>query len=337
MQKIKRVLALCLALFLLAGCQINQQPPKTTTEPQNIQSAEEEKVLKILNIGNSHGQDSVWLLPMVLKAELPDQEFLVGELYQAYALTEHIESAKNTANDYVYYTSTGDAWNRSEGVSIKMALADQRWDIIMFNESSRHLGLESKMSQGMVDWFRSFILDSLDYEPTLLYNMTWASPTDERFYTDTTRQKAPATFRNTYTSHYGFDHVNHYNKLVELTKKYLVNHEGFDKIIYNAKTVQYAGEVLGVPQYDSEQKMDLYRDYTHISDFARLMVAYNWYCQMFDIDQLTEVKIDVIPKNLRATYRQQNLGDEAITDAHKAIIMESINETLKDPFTIPAK
>lgn len=337
MLTIKRILVLCLAIFLLAGCQNSQQPPETTIGQPNTQNAEEEKVLKILNIGNSHGNDSVWLLPMVLKAEMPEQEFLVGALYQSYALTEHIESAKNTATDYVYNTNSGDGWTSHEAVSIKMALADQHWDIIMFNESSRHLGLESKMSQGMIDWFRNYILDNLDYEPTLIYNMTWANPTDERFYTDTTRQNPPASFRNTYTKHYGFDRVNHYNMLVEMTKKYLVNHEGFHKIIYNAKPIQYAGEVLGVPQYDPDQKMDLYRDYTHISDFGRLMVAYNWYCQMFNINQLTEVKIDVIPAGLRATYRQQNLGDEPITDAHKAIIMESINETLKDPFAIPAK
>lgn len=293
--------------------------------------------MKILNISNSHGMDSVWLLPMVLKAQLPEQEIFVAELYQAYALTEHIQAAKEDAPEYFYYTSDGGLWTKTIGVSIKTALAAQRWDVIMFNESSRHLGLEEKMSQGMVDWFRSYILDNIDYEPVLLYNMTWASPTDDRLYTDQGRQQASATFRNTYTTHYGYDHVNHYNKLVELTKKYIVGHKGFDRIIHGAKPVQYAGEVLGVPQYDPEQKMDMYRDYTHISDFARLMVAYQWYAQMYNVKQLTEVRIDVIPAAMRATYRQQKLGDLVITDAHKAILMESVNETLKDPFNIPAK
>lgn len=298
---------------------------------------EVKNILNILNISNSHGQDSVWLLPLVLKAELPEQEFFVAELYQAYALTEHIQAAKNDEAGHIYFTSEGDIWTRTPGVSIKEALQAQRWDIIMFNESSRHLGLEEKMSQGMVDWFRSYILENIDYEPILLYNMTWANPTDNRFYTDENRQRPTIYFRGIYTENYGYDHINHYNKLVEMTKKYLVGHKGFYKIIYDAKPVQYAGEVLGVPQYDPEQKLDLYRDYTHISDFVRLMVAYQWYCQMFDIQELTDVKVDVIPAQWRATYRQQNLGDEQMTQKHKEIIMESVNETLKDPFTIPVK
>lgn len=291
--------------------------------------------LKILNISNSHGIDSVWLLPLVLRTELPDQEFLVAELYQAYALTEHVQAAKEDAMAYIYHTNTGGLWETKKNISIKTALQAERWDIIMFNESSRHLGLEQKMSLGMIDWFRSYILDNIDYKPILLYNMTWANPTDKRLYDDVERQHPPATFHISYGKHYGFDHVNHYNMLVAMTKKYLVDHSGFHKIIYGAKPVQYAGEVLGVPQYDPDQKLDLYRDYTHISDFARLIVAYQWYCQMFDIQKLEHVNVNVIPAQLRATYRQQKLGDQQITDKHKRILLESVNETLKDPFSIP--
>lgn len=335
----KRILAMLFALvtLCLAACQNTTQADQTTL-PQNTQSPEEEKVMRILNIGNSHGMDTMRLLPKVLRTEMPDQEFFVASLYASYALTEHVVAANDDAKDYVYYTNGDGTWDSMEGASIKMVLEAERWDIIMFNESSRHLGLESYMSKGLIDWFRSYILDNLDYEPTLFYNMTWSNPTDERFHDpNNDRQKPPATFRKSYTTNYGFNHITHYNMLVEMTKKYLVNHEGFDKIIYNAKPVQYAQEIFGVPQWDDAQKMDMYRDYTHLSDFARLMVAYNCYAQMFDVKELTAVNIDVIPKDMRATYRQQNLGDLEITQEHKQIILESVNETLKDPFTIPEK
>ena len=65
------------------------------------------------------------------------------------------------------------------------------------------------------------------------------------------------------------------------------------------------------------------------------MVAYQWYCQMFDVQKLTEVRVDVIKASQRATFRQQKLGDLAITQRHKEILMESVNATLKDPFSIP--
>lgn len=291
--------------------------------------------MKILNISNSHGMDSVWLLPLVLKTEMPEKEIFVAELYQSYALTQHIQAAKNDENAYFYFTNNGSLWRKATGVSARTALKAQHWDIIMFNESSRHLGLEEKMSQGMIDWFRSYILDNIDYEPMLLYNMTWANPTDRRLYDDESRQHPPLNFDNTYLKNYGFDHIQHYNKLVEMTNKYIVARDDFDKIIYGAKPVQYAGQVLGVPQYDPEQKLDLYRDYTHISDFARLIVAYQWYCQVFGVNKLEQVNVNVIPADLRATYRQQKLGNQEITEKHKRILIESVNETLRDPFTIP--
>jgi len=175
--------------------------------------------MKILNISNSHGIDSVWHLPLVLKAEMPGQKFLVAQLYQAYALTEHIRDAKENAANYFYYINSGDSWFKSSGFSLKMALKAEKWDIIMFNESSRHLGLEEKMSQGMVEWFRRYILENIDHKPILLYNMTWANPTDDRFYTDENRQRPTAIFKSIYTQNYGFNHVNHYNKLVEMTRK----------------------------------------------------------------------------------------------------------------------
>lgn len=295
-------------------------------------------VLRILNISNSHGQDSVWLLPKVLKAERPDLKFVVAECYAAFGLPEHIKAAENNTADYKYWTNSGDGWSAAVFSSSLDALQAQSWDVVMFNESSRYLGVERMMSQGLIDWYRNYILENLDYEPTLLYNMTWASPTDERFYTDETRQKAPDYFKNTYTNDYGFDHVNHYNCLVALTKKYLVNHEGFDKIIYNATPIQYASEICGVPQYDEKQVYDLYRDYTHISDFGRLIVAYNWYCQMFDVDALTDVKVDVIEWQNRAEYgnRQRRYGDLTLTEEHKNVLIESVNHGLKYPLSITA-
>lgn len=121
---------------------------------------------------------------------------------------------------------------------------------------------------------------------------------------------------------------------MEQTKKYLVGHEAFDKLIDNATPIQYASEVLGVPQYDEVSRYDLYRDYTHLSDFARLIVAYQWHAQMFDVEELAQVNVDVIPKALRATSREKLFGDLAMTNAHKDVIMKTVNHTLKNPLTI---
>ena len=307
---------------------------------QAYQDTSKDGILKILNISNSHGQDAIWQLPSVLNAEMPDQEYVIVEMYQSYALTEHILAAKNNSPVYHYQVNTGGFWETiTKEATLAEGLLSQNWDYIMMNESSRHLGLESKMSQGMVDWFANYIMEHVGHEPKLLYDMTWASPTDDRFYTDSTRQQAPASFKNTYTKDYGFDHVNHYNQLVALTKKYLIGHTAFNEIMFNATPVQYAGEVLGVPQYDENQVYDLYRDYTHISDYARLIVAYNTYCQLFDIEALSEVKVDVIQWQNRAPWnnRHQKLGDITLTEQHKSVLMQSVNHSLKNPLSITAE
>jgi hypothetical protein len=87
------------------------------------------------------------------------------------------------------------------------------------------------------------------------------------------------------------------------------------------------------------QVYDLYRDYTHISDYARLMVAYNMYCQLFDIAELTAVNVDVIQWENRAPWnnRNQKLGDITLTEQHKNVIIESVNYTLKYPLSITAE
>lgn len=315
----------------------NVQPVK------DAYTQEEEKIFRVLNISNSHGSDAVWHIPTVLRTEEPGFKFMIAECYFSGALTEHLENAYNNAPVYKYWTSTdadratedNNGWHLTDKVPISYALEQEQWDYVMFNESSRHLGLEQYMSKDLIGSFKKYIDQNLDYEPKLLYNMTWSNPNDDRFHEPgVNRQKAPATFKNTYTLHYGYDYVNHYNKLVELTEKYLINDTDFEQIIFNATPIQFAQTKYGVPQWDDEQVMDLYRDYTHLSDFARLMVAYNWYVQMFGIEELTEVNVDVIPTTLRATDWQRVNGDLVITDAHKEIIIGCINHTLKHPLTV---
>lgn len=335
----KKILALLLCMVLMislfAGCQ--KQPAETTPETtvEETQSPEEAAVLKILNIGNSHGQDSVWQLYDVLKAEMPEQEIVVADLYFPGALFEHVDNVKNEAAVYSYFENTSGQWKEIQNTTIAYGLQAQHWDYVVFNESSRHLGLDKWMTNGNLEWFIDYINEQIDYDYKLVYNMTWSNPTDEIFHTDPNRMQPPATFKNSYMVDYGFDRVKHYNALVEKTKQYIETNEAFDHILHLATPVQYATEILKVPQADTLRIMDMYRDYTHLSDFARLMVAYMWYAELFGIEEISDVKIDVIPARMRATAREKGMGDLEMTKEHKDIIIESVNHALKNPLSIP--
>jgi hypothetical protein len=61
------------------------------------------------------------------------------------------------------------------------------------------------------------------------------------------------------------------------------------------------------------------------------MTSYTWYCMLMGIDQLEEIKLDAIPKVfLKST--EDKTQDRPLTEAEKAIILESVNNALKNPY-----
>ena len=86
----KKLLCLCLAVLLcMCGCGIRQGENTEPSSTEITQSPEEAAVFKVLMIGQSLAQDSVWLLCDVLRAERPDEEFLVADLYDSITLLDH--------------------------------------------------------------------------------------------------------------------------------------------------------------------------------------------------------------------------------------------------------
>ena len=136
----KKILCLCMAgisaLMGLTGC---VSAPADTTAPATTEAVvtqppEEAKVFKVLLIGQSLGQDTVWMLQKVLRTEMPDKEFLVADIYESIALGDHVNNIKNNASIYHYYKFTDAGFDHMEGVSIYQALKDEMWDLIIFND-----------------------------------------------------------------------------------------------------------------------------------------------------------------------------------------------------------
>ena len=60
------------------------------------------------------------------------------------------------------------------------------------------------------------------------------------------------------------------------------------------------------------------------------MAAYTWYSILLGIDHMEEIKLDAIPKQfLKST--EDKTQDRVLTDMEKAIILESVNNSLKNP------
>lgn len=302
-----------------------------TEKIQNAEKLGEDAVMKILSIGQSHSQDSIWLFQEVLQTEMPDAQFLIAECLKSVTLVDHVKNAINEEPVYIYYTNTEGRWDMKSNehdYTIRQALEDQKWDYIIINESSRYLGLESTMEKGYVDQMINYIRGVVGNEPKLLYNWTWATPEHQGFYDPDFVPQPSSTFWANFVKDYNGDSVYHYEAMRSMVNKYIVPNKDFDRILYSATPIQYAVQVLGVDE------MLMYRDYIHLSDYGRLFIGYMWYCQLYGIEQLTEINVKVVKEHLRF-WRFEHSGDVVLTEEMQDWLIESVNWALKHPMTMP--
>lgn len=358
MKKMISLFLCCVVLLgILAGCGTGDSPdqnttatpetqtsvpadttvPEVTEEAEVIptQSPEEEAVMKILMIGQSHAQDSVWFLQSVLQAEMPDKEFLVVDVYQPLNISQHIANIKADAEVYDYIEFRNGTMTKTENFRISIALKKEQWDLIIFNEATWPQTQEYEHTDGDFAFLKNYIKENAFPGYKLAYNATWAQPVSRELYTGDNRADVPDGFRSKYELWFGGDRTRHFAQICKLIETYEETDPDFDFVFHSGTAIQYASETHGVPEADVERKYDLYRDYTHLSDFGRLIVAYQIYAQIFGLEELTEVNVDVIPAEMRATFREKPLGDIEITEAHKAAIIASVNYALKNPNKAP--
>ena len=310
----------------------------------NIKKAlsEEDQVLRILSIGQSHSQDAIWLLQEVLQAERPDDQFYIAECIRSVTMVDHVQNAKTDNPIYTYYVNTSGAWvEENSAATIRQALKAQRWDMVIINESCRYLGLESTMKKGYVHEMAQFVHDQIGYDFQLMYNWHWTIPVSQVFYMEGFEPAASSGFWSNYQRDYQANREVHYNAMKAMVEKYIETDELIDGIFYTGTTIQYATEVLGMPEAElsgentpklHQQLTDrsMYRDYIHLSDYGRLFAAYQEYAQIYGLDHIEEVNVDVIEAHLRQ-WRWVPEGDVPLTQEMKDAIIESVNYTLQHP------
>lgn len=303
-------------------------------ETQPTQSPEEAAVFKVLMIGQSLAQDTVWLLYDVLKAEMPDKEFLVADIYDSITLAQHRANIQSNAAVYHYYENKDGKMTHQEGYTIQAALKKEQWDLIIFNDATYPSTQEGEFTDGDHQFMIDYIRENAAPGYKLAYNATWANATSALLYA-AGRREVPAGFRDNFQNRFGGSRNLYYSMICQNIEKYIETNSAFDMVFHTGTAIQYASETHGVPEADPERKYDLNRDYVHLSDFGRLIVAYQLYAQIFGLGELDAVNVNVIPAEMRATYREQAFGDLEITDTHKEAIIASVNYALKHPNQAP--
>ena len=328
----KKIIALCLSLMLvlsLFGCAgAAQETPVTTEAPAETQSPAEQEILRVLTIGNSHTNDTNNLLYEVFHAEMPEQKVMISYLYYSGCpMDKHVAFAKADSPEYEFAKNDNGVWNSIEGTTLSYALREQAWDTIILHEMNTKTGLESTYTTNYTQTLIDYVKTNTYYAPTFIYHLPWANPVDQTFFGLTYDPQPPASWVTNYQASYNMDYDYMFTKVVEMTQKYIVPMEDISAYIPCGTAIHYANNALG------QTDIDLFRDYTHLSDYGRLLASYVWFCTITGKTEITEVNVDVIPAQLRHR-RARVLGDLEITEDMKQVIIEAVNFALANPWTV---
>lgn len=296
--------------------------------PELAQTPDEQKILRVLAIGNSHTVDATNLLYKVFQAEMPEQEVMVANMYYSGCSVEsHVKFAQNNEPVYVYYTNTNDSWSQKKETTLAEALHDQVWDVIILHEMNNSAGAESSYTgskkrnlQKHIDYVKA---NSLNGEPTLLWNFSWANPVSQTLWD----KGFPGDWVNNYLKDYNHDYDYMLSQMIANNKKYVMATGAFADVIPSGLAIAYARNEMG--QTDEA----LYRDYTHVSDFGRLITAYTWFATITGKTEIEDVDIDVIPKYSRVEECWPE-GDMTVTDEMKDVVVESANYAIANKASI---
>ena len=326
----KRVLTLILVCLLMLGTlsACADQPaqtapsdpsvPETTGAPDSTESPEEAKALKIMILGSSRSVNAFQLLYEALRDQMPQQELVLGIMYYSgCSMSMHTNFIMNNENVYDYYRNNAGKWEIQQDVHMDVGLQDQNWDVVVLQAGNGDL--DAKMNETCRNFLKVYVDSKVDHPHTLWWHSTWFNSTDPSLYDSSKTSLDSAT-------------VDQYKQLtdgIEAAKAYVLNDPMFAGHVTSGTPMMYALKVLEVPE------TELYRDHTHLSDFGCLLVGYAWYAQ-FTGKPVTQINIETIPAHLRNKVYQP-LGDMTVTEEMKQAIIQTVDYTLNNPWSVPVK
>ena len=319
----KKVLALTLAAVAVLGCftACGAGKPAETTAPAVTEPAEEAGVLKVLTLGHSLSNNANFMLNAVAHAE-GYKEMKVGFLYYSGCpLKKHVEFLTNNSPEYVLYVSSTETPNEPaaamENVTMLDAIKFDYWDIIVMQGGVFELAKPETFTNGDIQTIQKYVNEHKRNPNAVFYwNLPWAFATD------------PALQNEGYAKQYlpyGNDRRTLFNTFCKNVQDHIVPDETFVKFIPSGAAVENA-----ISSYMKES--DILCDYAHAGDFGRLIAAYTYFCVLTGVDKLEEIKLDAIPKKFVKTSDVP--GERVLQDYDKALILESVNNALANPYQI---
>ena len=316
-----------LILGMLGGCAAAEPTP--STEPKETQPEEEKQVLKVLTLGSSSSVDACHMLNLVAAAEGVEQELVVGTLYYSgCTLSQHVQFYNQNSNVYdLYLSSSKEPEKRPRiinEVSMRSALGYDYWDIIVLQGSSGESLKDESFTNGNIVVIKDFVNElKKNPEAVFAWHAIASCSTDPELIASYPYNPNPY---QTTAAAYDYDRAKMFRDRADRLVRFIMADEDYKYVVASCTAVENA-ITSGLGQ------KGIKRDYTHLTDLGRLIAAYSWYCELYGIEELTEIKVDAIPMAfLKST--QDKSKDRVVTDFEKSIIMEAVNNTIKNPLEI---
>jgi hypothetical protein len=226
------------------------------------------------------------------------------------------------------------------------ALRDEQWDIILMQQMNHRAGMDKHYVAEEWKAVADYLLNNQDIRPKLGFHMTWTNPDDYELYLNNDAPYAISSaksWRETHEQYFAgadskYDQSVLYGEITRCVQQYLLDSTEFlgekyfdGPFIPSLTATQYAQDVLGRSQ------PEIYRDYTHMNDYGRLICAYLWYAQLMELEEIQTVNIDSIPNRLhhKGSEFPAAADNYAVTEDMKADLIASVNWALKNPFNLP--
>lgn len=329
------ILVLAIVLLCLSGCDISSLKESTIYQyarsvKKHIQNQVTELFqdnLSVLIIGNSHSIDAFWLLHQAYLDQHPNTNLCIGILHHGGAnIDEHVDFANTGEEVITYYKNTSGKWKTKYKVTSEFVLTDHPWDIIMMQPAKEDLSDPTLNKDGR-DALAEIIHKHVKNPHKIIWHVSWPSPDDETFFSPDYIRQPPKGYKKKLTRLYGFNSVNQYSVQVNMTKEHILEDPIYSKAVCSGASIMHARLVQGFTQ------LDLWRDYTHLSDYGRLMAAYALVAQIAE-EPIKSVGIDVITVAWRHKQNRDQ-GDLEITQELKDGIITAANYALENTWIIP--
>ena len=309
------ILLLCVAMLLcaLTGC----APSEGGEEP-----------MRVLIIGNSHSIDAFYMLQQVFADQLPEQKVTLGVVhYGGCSISKHVLFAQHDEAVYTYLRDIDGRREVFEYQTMRAILHDQPWDKVIFQAAKTDM--DDTLNRSGRRELEKYVSEQLGKPYEKWWHTSWPSPNEEIFFSPAYVSIAPEGYKENLMALYGFDPSNQLAVLTDMAKTHILPDENYTGAVCTGAAIMYAHNVLERPQ------LELWRDYTHLSDLGRLIAAYSMYAQLTG-NAVAQVGIDTIPMETRS-LQYQHLGDMTVTQQMKEIIIEAANHALSDPWSVPTK